>query len=148
MKKLFFLALSLLGMIFLSGCVQNQVDLKPRISDSHIIVENSSLYEWLELEKINYFEREDGLLVVEAKFKNLSSFKKNIAYKIEWIDKNGFTQKTILSKWTIVQIDEKRSLLIQGISPSVKVKDFEIRLQLPTSDDNKIKDSYHNEYQN
>jgi len=142
------LLLSAIFVILLTGCVQNQVDLNPRVSDPHLIIENPSLNEWLELEKVNYFEREDGLLIVEAKFKNLSSFNKKAAYKIEWMDKNGFTQKSLLSKWSVVEVEQNRSFIIHGISPSIKVKDFEIRLQLPTTDDNKRKDSYHNEYQN
>ena len=132
----------------LSGCVQNQVDLKPRIIDSHIIIENSRLNDWLELEKVNYFKRKDSLLVVEARFKNLSSSNKNVAYKIDWIDENGFTQKSILSRWIVSEVEGNRSFVINGISPSVKVSDFEIRLQEASSDDKNRKNSYHSEYQN
>lgn len=132
----------------LSGCVQNQVDLKPRIMDSHILTENSNLNKWLELEKVNYFKRKDSLLVVEARFKNLSSSNKNVAYKIDWIDENGFTQKSILSRWIVSEVEGNRSFVINGISPSVKVSDFEIRLQEASSDDKNRKNSYHSEYQN
>lgn len=148
MKKILVNLFLILGLSFFSGCAQNQVDLKPRISDSHVIVENQDLYKWLEIERINYFTRNDDFLVVEAKFKNLSSFNQNVAYKIDWIDENGFTQKSILSRWVNVEVEQNRSFVIHGIAPSIKVKDFEIRLQIPTSDDSKRKDSYHNEYQN
>lgn len=148
MKKLIGLVLSLLAVLFLSGCVQNQVDIKPRITDPHIIVENDSLYNWLQLEKVNYFTRNDGLLVVEAKFKNITPINNKVGYKIDWIDENGFTQKSILSRWIITEVEESRSFVISGISPSIKIKDFEIRLQLPTSDDKNRKDSYHYNYQN
>lgn len=132
----------------LSGCVQNQVDLKPKIIDSHILIENSRLNDWLELEKVNYFKRKDKLLVVEAKFKNISSFNKYVAYKIDWIDENGFTQKSILSRWIVSEVEKNRSFIINGISPSIKVTDFEIRLQEQTSDDKNRKNSYQSEYQN
>ena len=116
--------------------------------DSHILTENSNLNKWLELEKVNYFKRKDGLLVVEAKFRNLASSNKNVAYKIDWINENGFTQKSILSRWIVSEVESNRSFIIKGISPSIKVSDFEIRLQEPTSDDKNRKNSYHSEYQN
>lgn len=147
MKSKLVIVLAIVVSIF-TGCAQNGVDLKPRINDSHVIVENSSLYEFLELEKVNYFTRNDGFLAVEVKFKNLSSFNKKVAYKIDWLDENGFTQKSILSRWKVAEIEENRSFIIHGISPSIKVKDFGIRLQLPSKDDRSRKDSYHNEYQN
>ena len=140
--------ITITSLLFFNGCAQTPTDIKPRITDPHVMVENSSLYDWLELEKVNYFKREDGLLVVEAKFKNLSQFNKNIAYKINWIDKNGFTEKSILSRWVVATIEQKRALVIKGIAPSMKIVNFEIRLQKPTSDDKNRKDSYHYEYQN
>lgn len=148
MKKILLSFMMILSLSFFAGCVQSQVDLTPRISDPHILVENPSLYDWLELEKVNYFKREDGLMVVEAKFKNLSQFNQKVAYKIDWMDKNGFTQKSILSRWIVSEVEQKRSFLIKGIAPSIKITDFEIRLQIPSSDDKKRKDSYHNQYQN
>lgn len=148
MKKLLLSFMVILSFSFFTGCVQTQVDLTPRISDPHIIVENPSLYKWLQLERVNYFERKDGLIVVEAKFKSLSQFNEKVAYKIDWMDENGFTQKSILSRWMVSEVEQRRSFIIRGIAPSIKIKDFEIKLQEPTSDDKKRKDSYHNQYQN
>lgn len=148
MKKLInFIWIFIVGIVFI-GCAQNQVDIKPKITDSHIIIENQSLDDWLQLEKVNYFKRKDELLVVEVKFKNTSIFNKKVAYKIDWIDENGFTEKSILSRWVVTEVEEGRSFVIRGISPSIKINDFEIRLQLPTSDDKNRKDSYHYNYQN
>lgn len=148
MKKLInFIGICIIGIVFI-GCAQNQVDIKPKITDPHVIIENRSLNDWLQLEKINYFKRKDELLVVEVKFKNTSIFNKKVAYKIDWIDENGFTEKSILSRWIVTEVEEGRSFVIRGISPSIKINDFEVRLQLPTSDDKNRKDSYHNNYQN
>jgi len=134
--------------IFLfTGCNQNKVSIDNKITDPHVIIENPSIYNWLKLERVNYFTREDGLMEVEARFRNFSSSNKVLAYKVNWMDKNGFVQKTILSKWTITEVEERRGLIIHGIAPSMKVKDFEIRLQEPTKDDSLRKSSYHNEYQ-
>ena len=148
MRKILLSFMMILSFSFFAGCAQTQVDLTPRISDPHVLVENPSLYDWLELEKVNYFKREDGLIVVEAKFKSLSQFNQNVAYKIDWMDKNGFTQKSILSRWIVSEVEQRRSFIIRGIAPSIKITDFEIRLQVPTSDDKQRKDSYHNQYQN
>lgn len=148
MNKLIISIIAFCAINIFSGCVQNNVDLKPRISDSHVLFENSNLYDWLELEKVNYFKRKDDLLVVEGRFNNLSSFNKKVAYKINWIDENGFIEKSILSRWIVVEVEQNRSFIISAISPSIKVKDFEIRLQIPTSDDKNRKDSYHSAYQN
>lgn len=146
MKKRILLTSCLFVAALFTGCAQNQVDLNPRVTDSHVIIENPNLYDWLKLEKVNYFTRKDDLLVVEARLKNLSTFNKKVAYKIDWIDENGFTQKSILSKWVVAEVEERRDLIIQGISPSMKIKDFQIRIQVPTSDDSYRNDSYHNQY--
>lgn len=141
MKK-FYLLFVVFIFIF-SGCAS-----KLEVSDSRIVVGDSSIDGWLKLVKVNHYKREDGLLMVQAKFKNLTSSNKKVVYKIDWLDKNGFTQKSILSKWVIVEIEANREFVIQAISPSIKVEDFEIRLDEPTENDTNRKDSYHQEYQN
>lgn len=146
MKKVIFL-FALFATIIFSGCNQNKVTLNNQISNPNVIIENESLYNWLKLEKVNYFTRKDGLMEVEARFRNFSNSNEVLAYKINWMDENGFIEKTILSKWTITKVEERRGLIIHGIAPSMKIKDFEIRLQEPTKDDSLRKDSYHNEYQ-
>lgn len=139
--------LLLASTIFLVGCTQNQVVINQNVSDPHVVIENPSIYEWLQFDDINYVTRNDGLMEVEAKFRNFTTNNKVLAYKIDWEDENGFVQKTLLSKWTITQVEERRNLIIHGISPSTKVKNFKIRIQEPTKDDNLRKDSYHYNYQ-
>lgn len=146
MKKIILL-LAIFSALIFSGCNQNKVSVNNQITDPHVLIENESIYNWLQLERVNYFTREDGLMEVEARFRNFSNLNKVLAYKISWMDKNGFVEKTILSKWTITKVEERRGLIIHGIAPSMKIKKFEIRLQEPTKDDNLRKDSYHNEYQ-
>lgn len=146
MKKIS-IVIAFLMAIFFTGCNQNQVTLNNQISDPHVIIENPSIYKWLQLERVNYFTREDGLMEVEAKFRNFSDDNQILSYRIDWMDANGFVQKTILSKWTVTEVEERRSLVIHGIAPSMKVKEFEIRLQEPTKDDSLRRDSYHYEYQ-
>jgi uncharacterized protein YcfL len=73
---------------------------------------------------------------------------RNVAYKIDWIDKNGFIVKTILSKWKMATVEENRDFTINGVSPSNQIKDFVIRVQDTSRDDEQRKDSSHYEYQN
>ena len=146
MKKVLVLVAVIAVFIF-SGCNQNRITVNNQISDPHVIIENESIYNWLQLEKVNYFTRKDDLMEVEARFRNFSDWNKVLAYKINWMDENGFVEKTILSKWTITEVEERRGFIIHGIAPSMKIKSFEIRLQEPTKDDKLRKDSYHNEYQ-
>lgn len=136
----------LIAVAMFAGCVQPVV-INKTITDPHVIIENESIYDWLQFENVNYIQRDDGLIEVEAVFRNFTSNNKVLAYKIDWIDQNNFIQKSILSKWTIVKVEERRNLVIHGISPSMKVKDFRIRLQEPTDDDELRRDSYHYEYQ-
>ena len=131
---------------FFAGCTE-QPQIVQNISDPHVVIENSKLYDWLQFDTINYVKRDDGLIEVEARFRNFSDYNQLVAYKIDWMDANGFVQKSLLSKWTITQVEERRNLVIHGIAPSMKIQDFKIRLQKPTADDNLRKDSYHREYQ-
>ena len=88
------LALALI--MFFTGCTQNQPSINTKISDPHVIMENGSLDGWLEFQTVNYVTREDGLMEVEARFRNYSSFDKIVAYKINWMDKNNFIEKSII----------------------------------------------------
>ena len=147
MKYFLNTALLIISIFVFSGCNQKQVDINQKISDPHVIIENPSIYKWLQFDDVNYFKREDGLMEVEVRFRNFTNSNKIVSYKIDWMDENGFIQKSILSKWVIVEIEERRNLVIHGISPSTKIENFKIRLQEPTKDDRLKRDAYHYEYQ-
>jgi len=147
MKKIY-LTLVIVSAIIFAGCAQKDVKVEPKLSDDEHIIIDSSLNSWLKLEKLNYFQKSDGFWVVQAKFKNMTFTNRNVAYKIDWIDKNGFIIKSILSKWKVATVEENRDFIINGVSPSNQIKDFEIRVQRTSIDDEKRKDSSHYEYQN
>ncbi|ASM34421.1 Predicted periplasmic lipoprotein [Campylobacter sputorum subsp. bubulus] len=137
-------------LLFFVGCSSNQnamqnneINVK---NGSHIIFDDKSLQKWLRLDDVNVVKRSDDLIEFDVTFTNTSSSNKLVSYKVIWKDENGFTQKTIMSKWTKTLVEEGRSLNIHGISPSVKSKDFEIMLQEPTDDDENRNDSYHKQY--
>ncbi|MCR8699105.1 YcfL family protein [Campylobacter ureolyticus] len=139
----------LVFLILFTGCASNNQKIEPKFKqDNRIQYDDKSLHNWLEFAGLNEVKRSDGLIEFEALFINTSSSNKLVSYKIDWKDENGFTQKTIMSKWIKTLVESGRRLSIYGISPSVKSKDFSVILQTPTSDDKKRDDSYHKRYSN
>lgn len=150
-KKSIFIKLFVVGLLFVfSGCAKNEdylINLEKFKSEPKIILQTEELAEWIFLEEINSYNRPDGLLEIEARFQNNSNSNEKLSYKIDWRDENGFTYKSILSKWIVVEVEENRKLIIKGISPSIKVRDFRIRIQKPTADDTYRKNQNNNQYQ-
>lgn len=148
MKKKFQFLLLIASVMFFIGCANQQATINQSFTDPHVRVENPSLYNWLKFDFINYVKRDDGLIEFEARFTNFSNVNKTISYKINWRDLNGFTKKTLMSRWSFTEVEARRALVIHGISPDVKTSDFEVVLQEPTSDDKLREDSYHKQYSN
>lgn len=148
MKKLSLL-LAIVGVIFTIGCSKApKTDIIEQVTDPHVRYESPKLRKWLKFEFINYIKRDDGLIEFEARFSNISSKNRNLSYKVQWKDQNGFMQKTLISRWIYTQVEARRNLVIHGISPSIKSSDFIITLQQPTKNDKLRKDSYHKRYSN
>lgn len=136
MKKI----LSIFFIVFIfviSGCSnkQKEVSLEQLNTHKNVIVEDSSILDWLAIENIASMVRSDNMLEVQVQTKNMNSKSKTVAYKIDWFDENGFLVETILSKWKLLQVEGKRGANIKGISPSQSVASFKIRFQEPSSDD-------------
>ena len=137
----------LIATIFFVGCSKAPV-VNQSFSDPHVSIESPSIYKWLKFDFINYVKRDDGLIEFEARFTNFEDKNKLIAYKIFWTDENGFSQKTLMSKWTYTSVEARRNLVIHGISPNAKSKDFMVVLQEPTKDDALREGSYNKRYSN
>lgn len=155
MRKIWFLSL-VFAVLFL-GCAPQQpkneeisktTSSKNFINNSHIKVISPKINDWLKMEFLNYTKKDDGLLEFEANFINLANANRLVSYKIIWKDKNGFTQKSIMSKWVKTLVEAGRVLSIHAISPNDKSVDFEIILQEPTKDDKNRDDSSHKKYSN
>lgn len=146
MKNFIKVFLLVTAMLFV-GC-SKQPDMNQSFTDPHVSIESPSIYEWLKFDFINYIKRDDGLIEFEARFTNFKDKNKLIAYKVFWTDENGFTQKTLMSKWTYASVESRRNLIIHGISPNAKSKDFTVVLQEPTKDDSLREGSYNKRYSN
>ena len=137
MKKflIFFLSIFLL-----SGCVK-------KVKDPNFSVEDSEIYDSLEVVSEAKRIKDDGLTEIEVIFKNYTDSNEKIAYKVDWFDKDGFSIDTIMSKWKVIEVEAKRNMIIHAISPSIKATEYKIRMQYPSEDDEFRNNSAQYEYQ-
>ncbi|NLK66625.1 MAG: YcfL family protein [Campylobacteraceae bacterium] len=141
MKKQLF---GLVATFMLAGCGISPVE---RLAEHNIIVENKSIMSDFKIVSVVSKDRNDGLKEAQAVLKNDTRKNREIAYKVDWIDKDGFTRDSILSKWKVVRVEAGRDVVIGGISPSSDVSDFKIRINYPTKDDKLRKNPANYEYQ-
>ncbi len=123
MKQMIFaLALALT----LGGCFGKAPQ---KVEDERVRYESNELRAWLGFDFVATVKREDGLVEFEARFINDSYQDKFLDYRVDWRDKNGFTQESVMSKWSTAKINGKREFIIHGISPNAKAQDFVVHLQ-------------------
>ena len=118
----------LLSVFLLSGCVK-------KVKDPNFTVEDSGIYDSLEVVSEAKRVKDDGFTEIEVIFKNYTDSNEKIAYKIDWFDKDGFSVDTIMSKWKVIEVEAKRNMVIHAISPSVRATEYKIRMQFPSEDD-------------
>lgn len=139
MKKFALFVLSLL----LIGCSSKE----PKASQ-HLDIEDSSVNSFLSLQSLNDRFTNGGMMDVEARFKNESSFNKDMLYKIDWFDKDGFLITNITTKWKRVVVQSKRDFNVRAVSPSDKAVNYKLRITTPDSDDKDIKTINRYEFKN
>ena len=125
MKKFF---IFLLSVFLLAGCVK-------KVKDPNFSVEDSGIYDSLEVVSEAKRIKDDGLTEIEVIFKNYTDSNEKIAYKVDWFDKDGFSIDTIMSKWKVIEVEANRNMVIHAISPSIKATEYKIRMQFPSEDD-------------
>ncbi len=118
------------------------------LQDPHIVIQDKGMQKWLRFERVNSVLRKDGLLEFEALFTNITNHGKRLAYKVEWRDENGFTIKSILSRWIAADVEGRRRLTVHGISPNIKARDFLLIVDRPNYYDNLQKNPYNKEHRN
>ena len=139
MKKFALFALSLL----LIGCSSKEPKASP-----HLDIEDSSVTSFLSLQSLNDRFTNGGMMEVEARFKNESSFNKDLLYKVDWFDKDGFLITNITTKWKRVVVQSKRDFNVRAVSPSDKAVNYKLRITTPDSDDKDIKTINRYEFKN
>ena len=118
----------LLSVFLLSGCVK-------KVKDPNFTVEDSGIYDSLEVVSEAKRVKDDGFTEIEVIFKNYTDSNEKVAYKVDWFDKDGFIVDTIMSKWKVVEVEANRNMVIHAISPSVRATEYKIRMQFPSEDD-------------
>ncbi len=139
MKKFVLFALSLL----LIGCSPKEPKASP-----HLDIEDNSVNSFLSLQSLNDRFTNGGMMEVEARFKNESSFNKDLLYKVDWFDKDGFLITNITTKWKRVVVQSKRDFNVRAVSPSDKAVNYKLRITTPDSDDKDIKTINRYEFKN
>ena len=139
MKKFALFALSLL----LIGCSSKEPTASP-----HLDIEDNSVNSFLSLQSLNDRFTNGGMMEVEARFKNESSFNKDLLYKVDWFDKDGFLITNITTKWKRVVVQSKRDFNVRAVSPSDKAVNYKLRITTPDSDDKDIKTINRYEFKN
>lgn len=104
----------------LSGCVRTQA-INPRVS-----VINRYLALSISISKVSSMINSGGFLEVQVTGMNQTEFYKKLAYKIEWLDQNGFVIPTILSSWTEFPAFENAEFRFKAIAPRTTATDFKI----------------------
>ncbi len=143
-KKVLLYSILTCSTILFSGCVnklQQDQNVSNTYEKSKIIFQSNEIQNWLILEDLIYKKREDGLTQIEARFFNKNSFDDKVAYRIDWLDKDGFTISSLLSKWEVKEVYGNANLIIQAISPSIKAVDFSIKLRNPKYETTTVSDT-------
>jgi uncharacterized protein YcfL len=60
---------------------------------------------------------------------NKASGYRNLEYKIDWIDRDGFAIKTILSRWTMFPAYASSTFSFAGVAPKTSASDFRITIR-------------------
>ncbi|CZE47643.1 YcfL family protein [Campylobacter geochelonis] len=141
MKKYIFSALAVL---LLAGCGISPTE---RLAQHNVIIEDEDIMDDFDLVSVVSKTRDDGLSQAQAVLKNNTKKNQMIAYRVDWIDKDGFVKDTILSKWKVVQVEAKRDVVLNAISPSIDTVDFKIRVNYPSKDDKIRNNPAYYEYQ-
>ncbi len=153
MRKVFllFFIVGFLGILGCSTPARNAMqggNENAALNEPRVSIQDEGIQNWLQFEGINSVLRQDGFLEFEARFANTSNHGKRLAYKVEWRDENGFTIKTILSRWITADVEGRRKLIVRGISPNIKARDFLLIVDRPNYYDNLQKSPHRKEHRN
>jgi uncharacterized protein YcfL len=122
MKYTYSLFVAAVAVLFLSGCATRYVDSRVSFVDQNLSYD-------IDIKQVSSAVNKGGLLEIQLTGFNKKSFDKNIEYRIEWLDKNGFAIKTISTKWTRYFINKKSEFRIGQVGPNESASDFRIQLR-------------------
>lgn len=118
-----FTTLGCLFVLLLVGCATvRPVD--PRVTVIDSVLEGNIL-----ISNVVSVPNKGGFLEVQVTGENQTRFYKNLEYKIEWLDRNGFAIPTILSRWTSFPAYKRSDFRFKAVAPKTAAADFRILIR-------------------
>lgn len=115
--------LLLIIVMLFSACASYKAD----TSTSNNAIINSNLPKSL-VKQFNKRINNNGYLEFEVIL--YSTFSKDIMYKVDWLDSNGFVLRDVLNEeYQYLRIPAKQEVIIHKISADLRAKDFKINIK-------------------
>ena len=122
--------LVVLLMFSLVGCAaSNKSKTTKKPVDSRVAIVDVIVARKLPVIDVIAHTRPDGLMEVQVTGRNYTSRYYKLEYKAEWLDKNGFVIKTILSRWTAFPAYEQSEYMFKAVAPKAVAVDFRIKIR-------------------
>ena len=124
-KKLFFV---LFVCSVMAGCAGLGPGKVP-FNDPRVTVVGALIRPEIKVTGLNTRINSGNFMEVQVTGVNKASGYRNLEYKIDWIDRDGFAIKTILSRWTMFPAYASSTFSFAGVAPKTSASDFRITIR-------------------
>ncbi len=125
MKKLFFV---LFPLALMTGCAPLAPGKAP-FNDPRVTVVGQLIRPEIKVTGVNTRINSGDFMEVQVTGMNKASGYRNLEYKIDWIDLDGFVIKTVLSRWTMFPAYASSAFSFAGVAPKNSASDFRITIR-------------------
>ena len=115
--------LVLISVFMLTSCAT------ARPIDPRVTIVDNFLASDISINNVSSMVNNGGFLEIQVNGLNKTSFYKKLEYKIEWLDKSGFTISTIMSRWTEFPAFENTEFKFKAVAPKTTATDFRILIR-------------------
>ena len=119
MKKIILFIL----MFLLGACAPSY-----QINSNHNVILGSNLPKSL----VKHFQKRvnsNGYLEFEVILR--SAFAKDVIYKVDWLDKDGFVLRDVLSEdYQTIRIPAGQEVILRKFAPDIRAKDFRLEIKV------------------
>jgi len=100
-----------------------------RHTDSKVTIIDYFLASEISVTELKTLTNKGGLMEVQLTGVNNTSSYKKLEYRIEWLDKNGFLIKTVMSRWTNFPAYGNTKFGFRAVAPTTAATDFRIKIR-------------------
>lgn len=100
----------------------------PTVIPDRRIICDPGLHSTIDIGDVNTDTTNEGLLRVQLRLTNLTRSFQSVEYRYEWTDNKGMLFNTPASRWVMVKLKPKDSILVLGVAPNPNVKDFTFKV--------------------